>query len=154
MPSFFTSGYFGGGEGGAPRYELPVSAGPTTRRYVTRDLAPIAQGSAPVETWTITDANGVAVDLEGKTIRCVVCSVDDAGDEDTIFDDELSGAFEYETGGGGITIGGADDNVVTLQHDAAKTATAGDYRYFLWDVDANQVLAKGLMPIEPAVKDV
>lgn len=133
----------------------PYQVNTSNPRYSTRDLPPIAQGSEPTEVWTITNSEGAAVDLSGKTIRVVVCAVDkgelDANSQP--FDDTLTGSFKYETGDG-ITIRGDDNNQVWLDHDASKTATPGVYRYFLWNVTDKLLLAKGRMPIEPAKMDL
>jgi hypothetical protein len=134
--------------GGGTLVITPILATVTNPRYSTRDLPPIAQGSAPAEAFTIVDGSGAAVDLSGKTLRFVVCSVDEK-DHDNPFDDVLTGLYSYETGSG-ITLSGAGNNVVTVQHSAANTVTPGRYRYFLWNVDDELELVKGKMPIEPA----
>jgi hypothetical protein len=131
----------------------PFQAVTTNPRYSTRDLPPIAQGSAPTEIWTITDGTGTPVNLSGKTIRLVAYLETEVGDTEDTFDNTLTPKFKYETGGSGITIGGASNNQVTVQHDAAKTATPGHYRYWIWDTTSNVPLAKGRMPIEPAVSN-
>lgn len=134
----------------------PLVATTTNPRYSTRDLPNIAQGSQPTEVWTIVDGAGAAVNLSGKTVRCVAFLRADGTDDDEayVFDDVLTGSFEYETGGNGITVGGAGNNVVTLVHSSSKTATAGDYEYMLWNATDKLLLAKGAMPIEPSVFDV
>ena len=73
-------------------------------------------------------------------------------DEDSVIDDTLEAAFEYETGGDGIVISGAGNNVVNLTHSVLKTATPGNYRYWLWNITDEIPMAKGRMPIEPSVK--
>lgn len=124
----------------------------TNPRYQTRNLPPMAQGSEPIDIWAITDPQGVPIDLSGKTIRLVAYLRTDPGtDQESILDDTLEGAFQYETGGDGITVGGTGNNEVMLEHDAGKTGVAGEFYYFLWSVTDRLVLAKGRMPIEPAV---
>lgn len=134
----------------------PILAAANNPRYATRDLAPIATASAPTEIWTLVDGNGIAINLSAKTLRVVVGLVDDQGtdDADDPFDDTIAGSFKYETGGSGITVGGAGNNLVTLVHSSAKTATAGDFRYWLWNVTDKIVLATGAMPIVPSLFDV
>ena len=127
---------------------------PTRRNYQVRDLAPIAQGSAPAIVFTVLDADDVAINLTGKTVRMVVCTVDEDSDTEATHDDTLTAVFAYETGGSGVTIGGAGNNVVTVQHSAVNTATAGEFRYFLWNITDSIVLVKGKLTIEPAESDV
>lgn len=141
----------GGGGGGGVVYQAVI----TNPRYQTRDLPPIAQYSEPTEVWAVTDSQGTPVNLTGKTIRFAAYLTADVGTkQDFVFDNTLSPAFKYETGGNGITVGGAGSNEVILVHDAANTAAPGDYRYFLWNVTDKLVLAKGKCPIEPAVFEV
>lgn len=130
----------------------PFQAITTNPRYQTRDVPPIAQGSAPTDVWVVVTANGEPVNLSGKTVRLVAFEVDDP-DEDVKYDETLVPAFEYQTGGDGIVIAGDENNEVRLTHDVLKTATAGNFRYFLWNITDSLVLAKGKLPIEPAVKD-
>jgi hypothetical protein len=133
----------------------PVQANSSNPRYSTRAMANIGQGSAPSDLWEFDDANDEPIDLSGKTVRLVFAQVSDEGDDEiSVVDDTLEGSFKYETGGSGLTIGGADDNQVTLQHDATKTATAGDYRFFWWNVTDKILLAKGSVSIEPTAFDV
>lgn len=131
----------------------PIVATSNNPRYATRDLPKIAQGSQPSEIWTIVDSAGNPVSLSGKTVRVVACTRE-VSDEDPVFDDTLAGSFKYETAGGGITVGGAGNNVVTLTHSAAKTATPGQYEYWLWNVTDKIMHVKGRMPIEPSLIDV
>jgi hypothetical protein len=121
---------------------------------LTRDLADIPQRSAPTEVWIIADGTGAPVDLSAKSLRVVVWKVTDAGDEEDPTDDTIIPAWKYESGGGGLTVGGTDNNQVTLQHDSAKNATPGRYGYALWNVTNKIVLAKGCLRIDPAAFDV
>lgn len=134
----------------------PFLASTSNPRFSTKDLPPIPQHSAPADAWTITDATGEAVDLSGKSLRFVVYSVTDAGDEADATDDTTSGSegWKYETGGQGITLSGADNNVVTVQHDSANNDVPGQYRYALWNVTDELLLAKGKMNVIPCEIDV
>lgn len=129
----------------------PFQAVTSNPGHAVRDLAPTLQHSAPAHQWTVTDGSGDPVDLFGVTLRLTVWAVTDTGDTADRFDDVLEGAWQYETGGEGITISGEDRNVVTVQHDHENNAVAGDYRYCLWNVDDRIPLARGKMPIIPAV---
>lgn len=132
----------------------PLVASVANPFYATRDLPVLPAASGNTIIWTITDGNGSAVDLSGKTCRLVAYTVTAVGDnENETYDDTVSSvAFQYATGGDGLTVGGTDNNQITLVHSITKTATAGNYRYFLWNITDNTLLAKGRMPIEPSVK--
>jgi hypothetical protein len=139
-----------GGGGSTTVVFTPMKAAVTNPRFTTKNIAEIPAGTAPTDYWDITDGNDQPVDLSGKTIRFVVASIEDLTEDFDPFDDELTGEYQYDTDDG-ITISGDDDNRVTVQHDADNTATAGDYRYFLLNVTDNIMLAKGKMPVTPAV---
>lgn len=117
----------------------------------TKDLAAIPAASAHPIQWTVLN-NGAVVDLTGKTVRCVFALVTDAGAVDDRTDDTLAAAFQYQTGGDGIVISGTSNNIVTLTHSVTKTATPGAYKYWLWNITDNVVLARGKAPIEAAAK--
>lgn len=134
----------------------PIQASSANPRLSTRKLATIPQGTAPSDIVVLTDSQGDPVDLSGKTLRMVVASVTDEGDADDRTDDEIEAIYKYETGDG-LTVQGADDNNVLIQHDAANTTTCGSFRYWLLDVtDADQpfALLKGTFDVEPAATDV
>lgn len=134
--------------GGSPA--PPSSATPTSgRHFRTRDLAQIGAGTAPPEVFNVVDASGDPVDVSAKDLRFVVANVSDLTPDDDPFDDVVTGSWSYETGGSGITVGGTGNNVVTVQHDASKTVTPGEYRYFLIDVTDSLLLATGRLPIIP-----
>jgi hypothetical protein len=138
----------------APLIITPLLATTSNPRFASRDLPAILASSEPSDVWTIVSATGSAVDLSGKELRLVAYTVSDAGDEADPFDDVLAGSFKYESGGNGITLGGADNNQVTVQHSSSKTSTVGDYRYVLWNVTDKLPLARGKMPIVPALLNV
>jgi hypothetical protein len=130
----------------------PLQAVVTNPRYQTKNLPPIARGSQPTDIWVLTDSNGTPLNLTGKLIRFVGYTAVDP-DKDVPYDEVLTPAFEYESSGGGITVTGASSNQVNVTHDSAKTANAGDFRYWLWNTTDKLPLAKGKCPIEPAVMD-
>lgn len=141
--------------GGGGTTITPLFAQTNNPRYSTRDLPPILQGSAPTDRWTITDAAGGAVGLSGKTVRFVAMEVSDAGDDvDSVYDDSVTGLYKYETSGSGIVVSGADNNIVSVTHSAANTATAGQFKYILWNATDKLPLASGKLTIKPAVFDV
>ena len=80
-----------------------------------------AQNSGPTYIFAITDGDGAAVNLVGKTLWFVVHN--DIGDV----------IFTRKTGGTGVTIGGVSGNQVTVVVTAANLANAGDFEYKLWD---------------------
>jgi hypothetical protein len=129
----------------------PIVASVTNPRHATRDLAAILQGAENTDYWDIVDATGAAIDLSAKTVRFVVCQVDDEGDVDDRTDDELTPLYQYTTGDDdNITISGDDDNRVSITHVAENTGTPGVFRYFLINVTDNIPLATGKLPIKPA----
>ncbi len=128
----------------------PYLAVSTNPRHTTKDVAAIFAGSTPTDFWVVKDAAGSPVDLSAKTVRLVGVTVDAGDDPVGPFDDTFTAAWQYQTGGGGITIGGSDHNTVTVQYDAAKTATAGAYQYWLVNVTDKTVLATGAFTIKPA----
>lgn len=88
----------------------------------------------------VYDSDGVAVDLTDKTLRFVVWNPS-----------TVAGAFEVEAAG--ITI---STNTASVPVTGAQSATAGDYRWALYEVDAGEeiTLAWGPFTIEPAVTDM
>lgn len=138
--------------GGSTLTITPLVASVANPFYATRDLPKLPAASGNTIVWTITDGAGAAVSLSGKTIRLVAYLTSDSGDDvDSVIDDTIAASFQYATSGDGITVGGADNNQITLVHSITKTATPGNYRYFLLNVTDRIVLAKGRMPIEPSV---
>ncbi len=137
----------------------PAQANSSNPRYSTKKMANLAQGSAPLDVWTFEDGAGDPIDLSGKTVRLVFATVTDIGDDDDEdtndpIDDTLTGAFKYETSGDGLTVGGDDDNQVTLQHDSEKLDTPGHYKFFWWNISDKIMLCKGSVDIEPAAIEV
>jgi hypothetical protein len=146
-----------------PPFELLESGGGGSGavvwlRQASKDLAPIYQGSGPTDVWTILDSSSDPVDLFAQTIRFVAGEVADESDPDNRYDDTLEGLYQYETGtDDNITIGGDSGNEVTVRHLPANTATAGVFRYWLWDVTTTGqevVLASGKLVVKPAIKAV
>lgn len=131
----------------------PILCATTNPRFTTRNLADVPQYSAPTDTVNVTDANGTAIDLSAKDLRMVVCETTDAGEADDIFDDTLTGLYQYELGSG-LAVGGDDNNQVTISHDAANTETPGQYPYMLWNVTDRVMLMRGILPVVPAVFEV
>jgi hypothetical protein len=129
----------------------PAQANVANPRFATRDLSPIAQGSAPADQWTIQDGQGNPIDLSAKLLRFVVYTAAEADGSDDPF--TLTPRWKYETGGG-ITVGGRGNNVVTVQQSAANNGTAGHYLYWLLNVTDRLPLANGRLPIKPALWDV
>jgi hypothetical protein len=136
---------------GAQLVVTPFMSVVTNPRYQTRNCPPIAQGSSPTDIWIFVDVTGAPINLTNKTVRYVAFLETDP-DGDTPYDEIQTPAFQYETGGGGITISGAGGNQASVAHDAIKTATPGDFHYFIWNITDNLPLAKGKCPVEPAVK--
>ncbi len=129
----------------------PITIVADGSHYTTRVLPAIAQYSAPVLKFAVDTPSGTAFNLSGKTLRFVVASVTSLGDDDSVFDDTLAGSWKYEAGGGLVIGSGTNANQVTIQHDATNNVTAGEFRWWLWDVDQQVPLALGTLPIKPAI---
>jgi hypothetical protein len=96
------------------------------------------------------DADNNPYDLTDETIRMNVYETD-----------ENLPTFSKETGGSGITIGGTNNNEVTVSYDEDDTALPLSLRYVLWRIDGedgsgdeDEVLSTGLFTIKDAVKAV
>lgn len=140
----------------ATAFVSPLVAQGNAKLYVTRDLPQVPAGSAPAFAWTVADAAGDAVDLSAKTVRLVVgqlVAVNAELPDSDPWNQAATPLFKYETGGSGVTVGGVDHNVVTVQLRAADTVTAGKRRYWLLNATDKVVLATGLLPIVPAALD-
>jgi len=129
----------------ASQYVVAGNAALAASADVQQDVEVYQQASGGDLIWTITDANGDAVDLSGSTLRLLVKKYDD------------SVLFTLGTGGSGITVGGDEDNEVTCSYSTANTATAATYKYELWQLDGGAsgdvVLAEGAFVITPTVKE-
>lgn len=134
----------------------PIRASAANPRLSSRKLATIPQGTGPTDLVNLTDSAGDPVDLSGRTLRMVIASVTDEQDADDRTDDEIEALYKYETGDG-LTVQGADDNQIRIDHDAENTTTAGKFRYWIHDVttaDQPITLLKGTFDVEPAATDV
>ena len=72
--------------------------------------------------------------LTGKTIKFQVY---DTSDTDT--------QLWTEDG----TVGGDDNNQVTIDSDDTNTGTPGGFRYKMWNTDDDQLIARGVLTIDP-----
>ena len=63
------------------------------------------------------------------------------GEPDTIL-------WSLTSGAGEITVAGDSNNEVTVEDDDTNTATAGIFRYVLWDTTNDLVRARGTLTIE------
>lgn len=132
----------------------PALVGASQPRYSSMQIANIIQGSAPTDVWTVLDPRiREPLDLSGYELRLVVCTVASLGDEDADpIDDTLTASWKYEEGDG-LTVGGDDDNQLTIQWDADDTGTVGHYRAILWDVTSKLCICKADFDIEPGKFD-
>jgi hypothetical protein len=119
-------------------------------RHVARDLVAIVAGSGPTDRWTVVDRQSPPqpVDLSGKTVRLVVALAESIDRNDRYLDVYALPAL-YESGGDRLTVGGEDNNVVTVRHDPDDTGTPGLHLYWLLNVTDRVVLARGEMPVLP-----
>jgi len=88
--------------------------------------------------FTILDSDDNAVDLSAAALTFAVYKV---GEPDTIL-------WSLTSGAGEITVAGDSNNEVTVEDDDTNTATAGIFRYVLWDTTNDLVRARGTLTIE------
>lgn len=89
-------------------------------------------------TWTIVDQDGNAIDLSTDDLVFIVY--------------DLEGDFYFQLTnetGGGITVGGAGNNQVTVTDDDSHTITPNAYRYVLRNTTTDRVLARGAFTVIP-----
>lgn len=125
---------------------------PTGQATVTANVTPIVgavpdrgtgttislfTGETIPNTVTVVDADGNAIDLTGYTSLQVVIENDDGTDVET-----------HE--GGGLTIGGTDNNQITFTNGAAVTASPGSLNWSLRDTDDNEVIQFGTIVVSYA----
>lgn len=106
----------------------------------------IAAGSTPALAWKIRDVECLAIYLAGKALRLVFSTQNDPTGEYTP-------VCKYETGSG-LAVTGADSSEVSAQLSTALTGTIGRYRYWLWNVTDDVVIAEGWVDVVAASKDV
>jgi hypothetical protein len=107
----------------------------------TEDNRTIYQySSSPPLVWTITDDDGVAIDVSSDEVRLVV-----------YLDNAV--VFYLRTSGAGIVVSGDDSNIVTGTFTAIHTANTATNRYDLWHLSTNdRLIATGNMNIEATRK--
>lgn len=130
----------------------PAVASVVDPRFAVHDLPQMAQGSAPSTSWTIVNESSQPIDLSSKTVRFVAARL--AGDCDgwRTLTPLTVGAWQYQSGTDALTVGGTGDNVVTVHHAEADSATPGQFVYYLWNITDKLLLASGRMPIVPALQ--
>lgn len=127
-----------------PSLISPIQGTAASSVGVHQDVEVQQGSSAPAVVVSVVDGEGAAVDCSAKTLRLNVGL--------TATSPPL---FTLTSGGGGLTVGGDDDNEVTATYTTTHTATAGAYRWWLWDVTSpDLVLAYGSWSILAARKAV
>ncbi len=117
-------------------------------RPMARTTSPVQleqfQLSEKAHAITVTDEDGVAIDLTGKTLRLVV------------FDENKPPVGAFQITESDIVIGsGENTNVATVTVDATASANASEhYRWILWSTTDDMALANGAFTIWAAVKSV
>lgn len=102
---------------------------------VVSDNFTVYQYAALSATFTIVDANGVAVDVSGKTIKLKIYWLNTDAVRHTLDDSE-------------IVVGGDSSNTVTVTGTDQYTQVAGTFGYVLWNTTDDTVLAKGRMTVK------
>lgn len=101
------------------------------------------QNESRAFTFTITDDDGDAVNLTGKTLRFVAQ------------DSQSPPGGEFKVEGGGIDMTNAANGVVVVTIPTSASATAGtEFHWRLWNTNDNDVLANGSLVIRDALADV
>ena len=98
--------------------------------------------SEPHPVLVITDATDAAINLSGKTLRMNVWDPEDG-----------SGALASQTftTADKLSIGGVDNNQVTLDHAASDVPAVAELKYDLWNVTDNYLLAQGIWSVYQTV---
>ena len=123
----------GGGGGGGSSIIVPITATLTANEPPRIDL-PVFQGENRTFQITFLDQDGEPSDLDGHSVTLVVSTLRDVLN------------FELE-----CTVGGADDNVVSIPVLAANVPTKGTWKYQLWDETTGGVIASGGFPVAAAL---
>lgn len=111
----------------------------STNRTVSPIPLEMFQTATKVFSVTVKDSNGAVVDLSSMTLRFVV------QDENN----PPNAKFKSET------VSGTSLGIATVTVDKLLSGTASDsYRWRLWDVPTDALLAHGPFSIRPAIKDV
>ena len=84
---------------------------------------------------TITDADGNAIDLNGKTVKLVVYAL---GSTTKLWQVSCS-------------VSGTSHNIVEISDIDTNTGTAGTFRYAIWNTTDDVLVGKGTLVIEPEV---
>lgn len=88
--------------------------------------------------WTITDQTGAAVNLAGKSLAMKLYP---AGAPGTIL-------VTYATGGTGLTLGGDENNVISLSADNTYTKQPRRLSYVIWNTTDSVPVAGGHITVE------
>jgi hypothetical protein len=102
---------------------------------VVSDNFTVYQYAALSATFTVVDANGVAVDVSGKAITLKIYWLNTDAVRHTLDDSE-------------IVVGGDSSNTVTVTGTDQYTQVAGTFGYVLWNTTDDTVLAKGRMTVK------
>jgi hypothetical protein len=98
--------------------------------------------SEPHPILIITDASGTAINLSGKALRLNVWNPNDGTE---------ALAEQTFTTADKLSIGGDDNNQVTLDHAASDVPAIVERKYDLWNVTDNYLLAQGIWSVYQTV---
>lgn len=118
-----------------PATILPIVSVMQDDGKLTKVRTEAYQDSGFTHVFAIVDRNGDPVDLSGKSI--VYTAYRTLGTTD----------FQLTTADGEITVGGADNNQVTVTSDNSNTGTAGEYKFNLRNMTDDTMLARGTLLI-------
>ena len=113
-------------------------AGTIASRFTSPLLTLVQHEDIDYGPWVITDTDGNPVDLSGLALALVVYDLEGDADEE----------WRLTTGDSEITVGGVDNNQVTLTDDDTHTGTACRWGYTLWDTDNGAPIQRGILAIE------
>lgn len=99
------------------------------------------QGILEPRVWSWTDPQGNPISLSGKTVKFFAWY--DSGDGQT-------GEIQHDSAGvGGVTITGANNNVVTVTPTSGDLAVARVWKYLLFDSTTPSAISSGSIDIVP-----
>ena len=111
---------------------------------VEQDVTIYEGANAPTLAWTITDADGVAVDVSTYTLKLVVYNYDGTT------------KFTLTSGGGGLVVSGSDNEIITATYTTTHSSYRDTLRYELWRADGgttgDQILAVGAWVVRQTQK--
>jgi hypothetical protein len=111
----------------------PLQSTVSTGEVTEREIVSYQSAAFGPFTWTVTDSDGNTVDLSEKSVSLVVWA------------DGLPNAIAFQISG---SVGGDNNNQVTVSQDDTNTGTAGKFGFALMNTTDDTVLARGTLHIK------